>query len=69
MAMTTEIAGYLSIPEAANVLGVSDSLVRRWVRNGTLPHLKIGDKVRIIPRRTVEKFAAIPRRPGPKSGG
>lgn len=65
--MSTEIAGYCSIPEAAHILGVSDSLVRRWVRNGTLPHLKVGDKVRILPRRVVEKFAAVPRRPGPKS--
>lgn len=66
MSMSTEIPGYLSIPEAAAVIGVSDSLVRRWVRNNTLPHVKVGEKVRLIPRKTVERFAKIERKPGPK---
>ena len=64
--MSTEIVGYMSIPEAATLLRVSDRLVRRWVQNGTLPHFKAGEKVRLIPRKVVERFAKIERRPGPK---
>ena len=64
--MSTEIPGYVSIPEAADIIHVSDRLVRRWVQNGTLPHFKVGDKVRLIPRKAVEKFAKIERKPGPK---
>jgi excisionase family DNA binding protein len=64
--MSTEIPGYLSIPEAAVIINVSDSLVRRWVRDNRLPHVKVGDKVRLIPRKAVEKFVKIERRRGPK---
>ena len=67
MSMSTEIPGYVSIPEAAGIIHVSDSLVRRWVRNGTLPHVKVGDKVRLIPRKAAEKFAKTERKPGPKA--
>lgn len=66
MRMSTEIPGYVSIPEAAGIIGVSDRLVRRWVQNKTLPHFKVGDKIRLIPRKVVEKFAKIERKPGPK---
>lgn len=64
--MSTEIPGYVSIPEAASMIGVCDRLVRRWVQNKTLPHVKAGEKVRLIPRKAVEKFAQTERKPGPK---
>lgn len=66
MATATEIPGYLSVTEAAAIIDVSGSLVRRWVRNGTLPSVKVGEKVRLLPRKAVEKFAKIERQPGPK---
>jgi excisionase family DNA binding protein len=64
--MSTEIPGYVSIPEAAGILKVSDSLVRRWVRDETLPFVRVGEKVRLIPLKAVEKFAKIERKRGPK---
>lgn len=65
--MSTEIPGYVSIPEAAGIIKVSDSLVRRWVRDGRLPHVMAGEKIRLIPRKAAETFAKTKRRPGPKS--
>lgn len=62
--MSTEIDGFLTVPEAAGVIGVTDSLVRRWVRDGRLPHKKIGEKVRVIPAQAVEKMRKTARKPG-----
>lgn len=64
--MSTEINGFVSIPEAAQIIRVSDSLVRRWVRKGDLPHVMAGEKTRLIPKKVVEKFAKTIRKPGPK---
>jgi excisionase family DNA binding protein len=65
--VSTELPGFLSIPEAAEIIGVSDSLVRRWVRDGVLPSRKIGEKSRVIPSKKVREFAETPRKPGPKA--
>lgn len=62
--MSTEINGFFSIPEAAGIIGVTDSLVRRWVRDGRLPCKKIGEKVRVIPAKAVEEMRKTERKPG-----
>jgi excisionase family DNA binding protein len=64
MVMSTNIAGFVSVPEAAAIIGVTDSLVRRWVRNGTLPSRIVGGRFRVLPRRAVERFSKIERKPG-----
>ena len=67
MATSTEIsATYLTIADAAKIIRVSSSLVRRWVRNGTLPSVKIGDRGYLLPRKYVQTFAKIERKRGPK---
>jgi excisionase family DNA binding protein len=65
--MSTEIPGFKSIPEVAQLLGVSDSLVRRWVRDDRLPYIPAGGRLKLIPVKAVEKFAKIKRKPGPKT--
>ena len=66
MKMATGLPGYLSVPEAAEAIGVTDSLVRRWVRNGTLQSVPVGKKIKLIPKKIVESFAKTKRKPGPK---
>lgn len=45
----------LTIPEAAEALGISPWLVRRAVRDGTLPHIQIGRRV-LIPRKALDRW-------------
>ena len=37
----------LSIPQAGAYLSVSPDTVRRLIRNGTIPHARIGNSIRI----------------------
>jgi excisionase family DNA binding protein len=37
------------VPEAARVAGCGESAIRRGIRNGTIPHLRLGRTI-IIPR-------------------
>ena len=37
----------LTIKQAITVAKVSDATLRRWIRSGTLPALKIGKQIRI----------------------
>ena len=53
----------LSIPEAAERLGLSDAMVRRYCAQGRLPAKKVG-KGWAIRRWDVERFAASPRHSG-----
>lgn len=53
----------LSISEAAERLGLSAAMVRRYCAQGRLPAEKVG-KGWAIRRRDVERFAASPRRSG-----
>lgn len=41
-----------TVPEAAEVVGVSEWLLRRMIRRGDIPHMRIGEK-RIVIARTV----------------
>jgi excisionase family DNA binding protein len=53
----------LSIPEAAERLGLSDAMVRRYSAQGRLPAKKVG-KGWAIRRWDMERFAASPRPSG-----
>ena len=37
----------LSIAEASRVLGVSEATISRWIKAGTIPHYRIGNRTRI----------------------
>jgi|TARA_R110000868_G_C10780465_1_gene755464 excisionase family DNA binding protein len=66
MQQKNKLPGYVSIPGAAKMLGVTDSLVRRWVRQGRISHFNVGENIRLLPVDAVKAFAKIERKPGPK---
>ena len=45
----------LSIPDAANYLGVSADTIRKLIRAGDIPHARIGNSIR-IPRAELEAY-------------
>jgi excisionase family DNA binding protein len=45
----------LTVEEAAKLLSISRSLAYRWVKDGTLPAIRVGNAVR-IPRRALEAW-------------
>lgn len=45
----------LSIPEAAQVLGISKSLMYRFANSGRIRVIKIGNR-KLIPKKEIEKF-------------
>lgn len=47
----------LSVPEAAEELGVDKSTVYRLAANGTLPHVRIGRRI-VIPREALARWLA-----------
>jgi excisionase family DNA binding protein len=53
----------LTVPEAAERLGLSIAMVRRYCAQGQLPAQKLG-RDWAIRRRDIEQFAAAPRRSG-----
>lgn len=54
---------YLTIPEAAEELGVAESTIRRWIRAGRLQAYRLGDR-RILLKRVDLDGLIIPVRPG-----
>ena len=55
----------LTIPEAAERLGLSVAMVRRYCSSGKLPAQKVG-RDWAVRQRDIERFAASPRRRGRK---
>ena len=53
-------AGYMTIAEAATFLGISRSLVARYVQQGKLPGHKIGVQV-FVEAKAVKAFVPAPR--------
>lgn len=45
-----------SVPQAAEVLGVSDWLVRRMIARGELPSARLGFKRVVVPHRALEEY-------------
>jgi excisionase family DNA binding protein len=46
----------ISVPEAAQLLGVSRSLAFRMARNGQLPAIRLGERRLVVPVLAVEKI-------------
>lgn len=59
--------GFVTVPEAAERLGLSTAMVRRYCALGKLPAFKVG-KGWAIRRWDVERFAVNPRRSGRPAG-
>ncbi len=53
------IPGYYTISEAAEVIGVSHSMVTRYIRSGQLPAINIGLQ-KLIEQEAVHKFERKP---------
>jgi len=54
---------YLSVPEAAAIIGVTDRRVRAMIANGLLAAERIGGRW-LLPDTQVDRMAAAPRKPG-----
>ena len=51
-------ANYLTVPEVARLLEVHQATVRRWIRDGKLPAVRLPSGVRLVPRAAVEAVLA-----------
>ncbi len=56
-----------SVSEAAEVLGVSQWLVREAIRRGEISCTRIGKRI-IIPAATIDQFLAVPDDQGTSMG-
>ena len=56
----------VSTSDAAKILGVTDSLVRRWGREGKLNVFVVGPRSRLLYRAEVVALSKQDRKPGPK---
>jgi len=54
----------ITIEEAATLIGVSSTQVRRLVNAGILPVRRYGDRIRLIDEEAAKRYAASPRRAG-----
>lgn len=60
------VSDLLTVGDAAEFLNVGEEIVRRYCRDGRLPCEKLSNGVYLIRRETLEVFAKIPRKRGPK---
>lgn len=66
--MATDLPGMFSTQEAAEELGITRSLVCRYVRDGRLPAKQIGEHTYVISAKALDDFKKVPRQVGkPKS--
>lgn len=63
--MKTKIKGYHTCEEAADELMVTVQRVRQFTQLGRLKFIQIGGAY-LIENKELERFGAIPRRPGPR---
>jgi excisionase family DNA binding protein len=54
------IPGYLTVREAADLIGVSHSQVTRYIANGQLPAIELGQQ-KLIRKADATKFQRPPR--------
>jgi|SRR5579883_691719 len=54
-----ELAGYVSVKEAAEMIGCTPSRIYQYIASGLLPAQKIG-RMRILPREAVRTFKRSP---------
>jgi excisionase family DNA binding protein len=48
---------YYQLKEAARVLGIKEESVKRYVRTGDIPSVRIGQRKILVPRRAIEALA------------
>lgn len=53
---TIPIMDTITTREAASIIGVDDSQVRRYIRAGLLPAFRFGPRLWVIRRKDAEKF-------------
>ena len=58
MSVTTTAKHLVSTGEAAGELGITISLVRRYIREHRLPAMRIGERSWAIARKDLERFKA-----------
>ena len=56
---------YVSVSEAADLLGVSEDLVYEMVKADTLPHIVVGRRTIRIPRHELSPEAMLARKATP----
>lgn len=54
----------MTVVEAAKLLDVKPTLVRRWIREERLPAKRIGKRLYVLDRKHVEAWSRLDRRPG-----
>ena len=63
--MVSSMMSFVSVTEAADLIGVTDSYVRRLLREKELVGQKVGARAWVIPMEEVKRFKDEPRNPGP----
>ena len=64
--MATTIEKSFSTVEAARALGITESLVRRYIREKRIEAEVLGERTYLISQKALEAFKRIPRKPGPR---
>lgn len=59
--MTANRETYLSVSEAAYVLGVEESTVHRMIRHGLLPRYRLRERYIRVRTADVEELRSVPR--------
>jgi excisionase family DNA binding protein len=54
----------MTVVEAAELLDVEPTLVRRWIREKRLPAKRIGERLYVLERKHVEAWDRLDRKPG-----
>lgn len=54
----------MTVAKAAEELGVSESLVRRWIREKRLPAKQYGQRLYLVSSKAIEEFKKLDRRHG-----
>ena len=49
----------LNVKQVANLLGVAESTVQRWVRNGELTAIRVADTIRFDPVALAERLERL----------
>lgn len=62
--MATELPNFFSTNEAADIIGITGSLVRRYIRKGKLKARQVGERSYVISKKDLYDFKKQPRKPG-----
>lgn len=64
MPLMIEGKKYVSIKEAAEIIGVTEGRVRQFISRDQLPSIQIGKRLRMLPLEDVKSFAESDRPSG-----